>query len=117
MARQVDDLLSVPEAARALRIGRATAYELAHAFLDSRGEVGLPVLMIGGTMRVPLAALERAFADGGIRGSRRHRDRKPTATAPAVDEPAAPPAAERPKPSHADESKPAQLSLFDLPEA
>lgn len=117
MARQVDDLLSVPEAARALRIGRATAYELAHAFLDSRGEVGLPVLMIGGTMRVPLHALERAFAEGGIRRSRRHRDRKSTAKASRADEPATPPAAERPQPSCAEASTPAQLSLFDLPEA
>ncbi len=115
----MDDLLSVPEAARALRIGRATAYELAHAFLDSSGEVGLPVLIIGGTMRVPLAALERAFADGGIRRSHRHRHRKPTDNARSSgDIPATPAAIERPaKPSRAVAPKPAQLSLFELPEA
>lgn len=63
---ELPTLLTVPEAARALRIGRATAYELAHAWLESGGTKGLPVVKIGGSMRVPVAALERLFAIGGF---------------------------------------------------
>ena len=63
---ELPSLLTVPEAARALRIGRATAYELAHAWLDSGGTEGLPVVTIGRSMRVPVIALERLFAIGGF---------------------------------------------------
>jgi len=63
---EVKTLLTVPEAAIALRIGRSTAYDLAHAWLDSAGTKGLPVVVIGGSLRVPVAALERLFAIGGF---------------------------------------------------
>lgn len=63
---EVKTLLTVPEAAIALRIGRSTAYDLAHAWLDSGGTEGLPVVRIGGSLRVPVAALERLFAIGGF---------------------------------------------------
>jgi excisionase family DNA binding protein len=55
-------LMTVPQAARALRIGRSTAYELANAWLDSDGAEGLPVVRIGRSLRVPVAALDRWFA-------------------------------------------------------
>lgn len=63
---EVKTLLTVPEAAAALRIGRSTAYDLAHAWLDSGGTEGLPVVRIGGSLRVPVAAIERLFAIGGF---------------------------------------------------
>jgi excisionase family DNA binding protein len=44
--------ISVPEAGRRLGIGRSAAYAAA-----AKGE--LPVMRIGGLLRVPLAALER----------------------------------------------------------
>ncbi len=59
-------LLTVPEAARALRIGRATAYDLAHVWIDSAGTKGLPVVTIGRSLRVPTAALERLITLGGF---------------------------------------------------
>src|SRR5437764_15257452 len=59
-------LITVPQAARALQIGRSTAYDLAHAWLDSRGAEGLPVVRIGRTLRVPVAGLDRLFAIGGF---------------------------------------------------
>lgn len=63
---EVKTLLTVPEAATALRIGRSTAYDLVHAWLDSGGTEGLPVVRIGGSLRVPVAAIERLFAIGGF---------------------------------------------------
>lgn len=65
-AAEAKTLLTVPEAAKALRIGRSTAYDLAHAWLDSGGTKGLPVVAIGGSLRVPVAAIERLFAIGGF---------------------------------------------------
>jgi len=50
-------LLTVEEAARVLRIGRTKAYALTQAWRDSGGEVGIPVIEIGG-LRVPKARLE-----------------------------------------------------------
>lgn len=63
---EIKTLLTVPEAAIALRIGRSTAYDLAHAWLESGGTKGLPVIVIGGSLRVPVAAIERLFAIGGF---------------------------------------------------
>lgn len=53
----VPDLLTVEEAARVLRIGRTKAYSLTQAWRDSGGEVGIPVIEIGG-LRVPRVRLE-----------------------------------------------------------
>ena len=47
--------ISVPEAGKRLGIGRSAAYAAA-----ANGE--LPVIRIGGLLRVPLAALERKLA-------------------------------------------------------
>ena len=53
------ELLTVEEAARYLRIGRGSAYELARRFRVTAGREGLPVLVLGRTLRVPRHALER----------------------------------------------------------
>lgn len=57
---EVPDFLTVEEAARVLRIGRTTAYEQAHLWLDT-GREGLPVKRVGGSLRVPLAQFERHY--------------------------------------------------------
>ena len=53
----VPDLLTVEEAARVLRIGRTKAYALTQVWRDSGGEIGIPVIEVGG-LRVPKARLE-----------------------------------------------------------
>ena len=65
----LDDLpamLTVEEAARILRIGRSLAYQLATRYLDSGGTDGLPVLRLGGVLRVPGFALRELITTGKI---------------------------------------------------
>jgi len=50
---RVPDLLTVMEAGAVARISRTTAYELAHKFLATNGEAGMPVKRVGGQLRVP----------------------------------------------------------------
>ncbi len=50
--------LKVEEAARILRISRTSAYELANQWLASDGRVGLPVVRLGRSLRVPRKAIE-----------------------------------------------------------
>ena len=52
------DFLSVREAAAVLRIGKTSAYDLAHDFVHTSGESGLKVIRVGRQLRVPRTALE-----------------------------------------------------------
>lgn len=66
-------LLTVPEAARRLALGRATAYRLVQT-----GD--LPSVRIGRTVRVPAAALDtwvRARTTGGILDPPEEAQRRP----------------------------------------
>ena len=56
---ELPDYLTVEEAARVLRIGRAAAYALARQWRDTDGREGLPVTTFGRLLRVPRAALEQ----------------------------------------------------------
>jgi hypothetical protein len=78
-ANTVPDFLRVEEAARVLRIGRTSAYELAREFLVTGGASGLPVVRIGRQLRVPRRRLED-LAGGPISLSARITapDRRPS---------------------------------------
>jgi excisionase family DNA binding protein len=52
------NFLTVVEAARLLRIGRTSAYQLAQQWCDTDGQKGLPVVRVGRQLRVPRRALE-----------------------------------------------------------
>jgi len=58
-------MLTVTESARVLRIGRTLAYQLASSFLagDARG---LPVIRLGGCLRVPRWALIEFMHHGRV---------------------------------------------------
>jgi len=53
------NFLTVEEAGRVLRIGRTAAYEAAKRFRSSGGTDGIPVVAVGGSLRVPVARLEQ----------------------------------------------------------
>ncbi len=59
---ELPDVLTVEEAAAALRIGRRLAYELAARYLATGGAEGLPVVRLGRCLRVPRARLEQLLA-------------------------------------------------------
>lgn len=59
MNQSVPDFLTVEEAAQVLRIGRGAAYALARQWRATDGTEGLPVIVLGKSLRVPRAALER----------------------------------------------------------
>jgi Helix-turn-helix domain len=52
------DLFTVEEAARVLRIGRTSAYELVRRYLATGGAEGVPALRVGHLLRVPRHGLE-----------------------------------------------------------
>jgi hypothetical protein len=57
---ELPEFLTVPEAARLLRISRGAAYAAARQFRESQGRSGLPVVCVGRRCyRVPKAALVR----------------------------------------------------------
>lgn len=52
------DFLTVDEAARIVRIGRTTAYDIARVYEATDGAEGLPVIRLGKQLRVPRCRLE-----------------------------------------------------------
>jgi excisionase family DNA binding protein len=60
--------LRVEEAARVLRISRASAYALTRRFLETDGREGLPAVRVGRSVRVPRAALEEMANTPASRG-------------------------------------------------
>ena len=61
-----EPLLTVEEAARVLRIGRSLAYQLAAEYDASGGLAGMPVIRIGGCLRVPRWALLELALSGRV---------------------------------------------------
>lgn len=61
-----DGVLTVEEAADVLRIGRGTAYALARRFRETGGREGLPVIVLGRSLRVPRAGLERLLSGDAV---------------------------------------------------
>ncbi len=59
-------MLTVEEAARVLRIGRSLAYQLATLYITSDGIDGLPVVRLGGVLRVPGFAVRELITTGVI---------------------------------------------------
>ncbi len=59
-------LLTVEEAARVLRIGRSLAYQLAREYDATGGVSGLPVIRLGGCLRVPRWALLELALTGRV---------------------------------------------------
>ena len=59
-------LLTVVEAAEALRIGRTLAYRMARRYLASGEREGLPVIRLGSNLRVPRWALEEMMRTGRV---------------------------------------------------
>lgn len=56
------EVLTVPEAAAVLRIGRNAAYALARRWLSTEGREGLPCIELGRSLRVPRPALEQMLS-------------------------------------------------------
>ena len=56
---QLPEVMTVEEAAAFLRIGRSAAYELCRQWRATGGRVGLPVLTLGRSLRVPRAGIAR----------------------------------------------------------
>ena len=62
-----DDLpefLRVDEVARLLRMSRSAVYERANEWLATDGEVGIPAVRLGRSLRIPRAAVERILQVG-----------------------------------------------------
>ena len=59
-------LLTIEEAARVLRIGRSLAYQLSREYESSGGFSGLPVIHLGGCLRVPRWALLELALTGRV---------------------------------------------------
>lgn len=56
------ETLTVEQAAVVLGISRGVAYKMAHEYVTSNGEEGLPVLRLGKRLVVPRARLDRLLA-------------------------------------------------------
>ena len=66
MGVPVTPVLTIEEAARVLRTGRSLAYHLAHEYEASVGISGLPVIRVGGCLRVPRWALLELAMSGRV---------------------------------------------------
>jgi len=62
MSDSKNQFLTIPEAAECLRISRNAAYLAARRYRQTAGGEGLPNVAIGGSYRVPTAAIERMAA-------------------------------------------------------
>lgn len=60
------ELLTIKEAAAAMRVSLSLGYQLAHEYLNSGGTAGLPVLRFGTCMRVPRWALDELITTGRV---------------------------------------------------
>ena len=59
-------VLTVEEASRVLRIGRTLGYQLAREYAATDGTTGLPVIRLGGCLRVPRWALVELAMTGRV---------------------------------------------------
>jgi hypothetical protein len=59
---QLPLVLTIEEAAEVLRISRTAAYEQARIWRETDGRMGLPVVVLGRSLRVPRFQLERMLA-------------------------------------------------------
>ena len=118
------DFLTVVEAARMLRIGRTSAYQLAQQWLYSDGRKGLPVVRVRRQLRVPRRALVR-LAGGELTPIPAPPAEPPAESVPSIATPTgapteddAPPNAQArtrnhaPKPRARDDACRTQPSLF-----
>jgi hypothetical protein len=60
--------LRVQEAAPLLGISTSALYQLANAWLDTDGQVGLPAVRLGRRILIPRAAIDRLAAVGSDNG-------------------------------------------------
>src|SRR5437899_12409670 len=69
--RDQPETLTVEEAASVLRIGRTKAYAMTKEWRATNGRSGLPVIDLGGVLRVPRRAIDRLLdtAVSGIEAS------------------------------------------------
>ena len=86
------DLLTVDEAARILRISRTTAYKEVSRYRATSGREGIPVILVGGLLRVPRVRLETLIGGPVHLPPPRPRPRDP---ADVVDLPATGPPSRR----------------------
>lgn len=59
------EVLTIEEAAEALRISRGAAYTLARRWRETGGKEGIPCVQLGRTLRVPRDALHEMLAHPG----------------------------------------------------
>jgi hypothetical protein len=110
------EMLTVCEAAAVLRIGRTLAYQLASRYLAGE-DGGIPVVRLGGCLRVPLSALTELVRHGRLASPPALDASVAAALDALLDQPSArfsstPPESRRPRRA---EPGITQLSLLDGP--
>jgi hypothetical protein len=109
-AQASPEMLTVDEAARLLRIGRTKAYAMTKEWRATNGRSGLPVIELGGVLRVPRRALDRLI-DSAVSsvGASSPSAASPTVTAVAPEprrSPRRPPQPRPPAPAHSPAAAP-----------